>query len=192
MKPQSHSTEIKPGWSHNPELFQQLIENASDIIWIVDMNMRMVHVNASIKQITGYSAQEAMERTMQQAYSASSFALAMETFSDVMRQEKAGRHTRSKILVLELNRKDGSTVNAEVNFSFLRDRDGKPQYILAIARDISERIHTENALKKKTEELEMLNRHLIDRELKMMELKKRIQILEKKMGTDAVHPSSQL
>ncbi len=54
--------------------------------------------------------------------------------------------------------------------------------VTAITRDISDRIKTEEALKKKIDELEWFNRLMIDREIKMIELKKEINILANRLG----------
>lgn len=52
--------------------------------------------------------------------------------------------------------------------------------ILTLCRDITERKKAEQEIKQKSEELEKFNRLFVDRELKMVELKKKIKELEKK------------
>lgn len=54
--------------------------------------------------------------------------------------------------------------------------------VIAIARDITERKKTDKALKKKFEELEWFNHMMIDRELRMIELKREINELLLKSG----------
>jgi hypothetical protein len=59
-----------------------------------------------------------------------------------------------------------------------------PDEITAIARDITEWKITNEALKKKIGELEWFNRMMVDREVKMIELKKEINLLANKLGED--------
>jgi two-component system cell cycle sensor histidine kinase/response regulator CckA len=45
----------------------------------------------------------------------------------------------SRMLQLEMRRKDGSTVWTEVKFSFIRDENQQPVGIIGVTRDITER-----------------------------------------------------
>lgn len=66
-----------------------------------------------------------------------------------------------------------------------KDNGGKVLNYDGIATDITERKKREDELKEKTEDLEALNEKFVGRELKMIELKKRIEELEgKKRGAD--------
>ena len=60
------------------------------------------------------------------------------------------------------------------------DDAGNVKYFVGISRDVSGRKQTEDRLKKYAEDLEGLNRMMIDRELKMVELKKENQELKEK------------
>ena len=44
-------------------------------------------------------------------------------------------------------RADGSTFPAELNFNFIYNENGKPEFIMDTMRDITERIKTEKELK---------------------------------------------
>lgn len=61
---------------------------------------------------------------------------------------------------------------------------GAPNEVIAISRDITERKKTDESLKRKISEMELFNRMMIDRELKMIELKKEINILSKRLGEE--------
>lgn len=64
------------------------------------------------------------------------------------------------------------------------DDEGKVKYFVGISRDVSGRKQTEDRLKKYSQDLESLNRTMIDRELKMAELKKENQELKEKCEID--------
>ena len=79
-------------------------------------------------------------------------------------------------------RSDGDVFPKEVVLSkgkyFGRD------VIIATARDITERKQHEDALRKKIEELEYLNKFMINRELRMIEMKKEVNELLLQMGQE--------
>lgn len=58
--------------------------------------------------------------------------------------------------------------------------DGK-EFLEATVRDITERKKAEEVLSKRTTELEKMNEVMVDREMRIMELKKRVDALEKKL-----------
>jgi HD-GYP domain-containing protein (c-di-GMP phosphodiesterase class II) len=72
----------------------------------------------------------------------------MQIFAEEMAIESVGHGdpTRSRMLELELVRKDGNTVPVEGNFCFLHDPTGKVIGILSIVRDITERKQAEKKL----------------------------------------------
>jgi PAS domain-containing protein len=65
---------------------------------------------------------------------------------------------------------------------FLRNAEGKPTGIIGVSRNITERKNAERDLRQKMDELERFNDLSVGRELKMIELKKEINLLLKKLG----------
>jgi PAS domain S-box-containing protein len=123
------------------ERYRLLADNAHDVIWIVGMDTRPIYISPSVLRALGFSVEEAMARTTKEAFIPASFDMAMQMFAEEMAKEASGQYdpNRSRILEIEMFHKDGSIVPFEVHYSFLRDSDGRPSGILAIARDISER-----------------------------------------------------
>ncbi len=144
--------------------YRLLAENATDVIWTVGMDMGLTYVSPSVTWLLGFTAEEAMARTMQQAFTPAAFEKAMKIFAEEVALESAGHGdpNRSRILELELVRKDGNTVLVEGNFSFLRDPTGKAISILAIVRDISARMRDEQALRKSEEHYRSLFENMLD------------------------------
>jgi PAS domain S-box-containing protein len=62
------------------------------------------------------------------------------------------------------------------------NEDGKPVYLLGISEDITEKKQAGENLKKHVSELERFQKLSVDRELRMIELKKRIKELEGELG----------
>ena len=146
----------------NENRYRLLAENATDVIWMVGMDMRLTYVSPSVTMLLGFTAEETMARTMQQAFTPEAFEKAMQIFAEEMTIESAGHGdpTRSRILKLELVRKDGNTVPVEGNFRFLRDPTGKAIGILSILRDITERKRAEDQIKASLREKETLLREI--------------------------------
>jgi PAS domain S-box-containing protein len=66
----------------------------------------------------------------------------------------------------------------------IRDADGKTKFLLGISEDITERKRAEGELKKKVNDLEIFYKSAMDREDKIIELKKKIDELKKTKGPE--------
>jgi len=134
--------------------YRLLAENAADVIWTVDLNMRLTYISPSVTRLLGYSVEEAMAKGMEEVFTPASFEVAMKALAEELAIENMENKdlSRSRRLELELNCKDGSIVPVEINCSFLRDADGRAVEILVIARNISERKQVEERIKHAAEE----------------------------------------
>jgi diguanylate cyclase (GGDEF)-like protein/PAS domain S-box-containing protein len=128
--------------------YRLLADNASDIIWTMDMNLRLTYESPSVARIRGYSPEEAMTQTMEETLTPASLEVARKAFAEELTLEGAEQRdlSRSRTLELEHTCKDGSTVWLEVTTTFLRDEDGRAVGILGASRDISERKRAEEEL----------------------------------------------
>ena len=144
--------------------YRLLVEDARDVIWTVDMNMRPTYISPSITPLLGYSVEEAMALPMEVVYTPASFETAMKVLAEELAIEDMEQKDlyRSRTLELELNRKDGSIVPVESQFTFVRGPDGRPIAILAIVRDITERKQAEEALRESEEKLRRMFESVID------------------------------
>jgi PAS domain S-box-containing protein len=139
------------------ERFKTICSNISDIVMTIDLETNFTLISSSVESILGYSEEEAMNKKLEDLLTPSSYELAMSILDEELVKDETGREDpdRSRVLELELNHKDGSTVVTEVKVTFLRDQDGKPIEILSVARDITERLGYRD-------KLEALHRHAIN------------------------------
>jgi len=78
--------------------------------------------------------------------------------------------------------KEGNKFYAEVSAYPVKNEKGEVIQFIHVARDITERIKSEEEIKKKVFDLERFNKLAVGRELMMKELKTRIAELEKELG----------
>jgi PAS domain S-box-containing protein len=139
--------------------YRLLAENVTDVIWTMDLDLQFTYFSPSIRLLLGYGAEEAIALSVEQILTSPSLDVALAAFEEEMALEKKGTgdSSRSRVLELELNCKDGSTVWAETKVTFLRDSAGRPFGILGVARNIAERKQAEEAIKQRNRELSVLN-----------------------------------
>ncbi len=154
-------TERKQGEAalqESEEKYRLLADNISDNIWILDLGtMRFSYVSPSVKNITGYSAEEATGFHLEDVLAPDSLERAAKTLSKELSDDgKDPNPSRSAILELEQFHKDGGTVWTEISTRFIRDAEGRPCFILGVTRDITERKEAEAALRESEDRFRQL------------------------------------
>jgi putative nucleotidyltransferase with HDIG domain len=96
-----------------------------------------------------------MAKPMAAVFTPDSYKIAMNTLAEEMATEKLEQKdlTRTRTLDLELISKNGSLIPVEIKYSFLRDENGHPSEILAIARDETEKKESEKDARQSIEKL---------------------------------------
>lgn len=144
---------------------------------------KILNINTALLDLSGYAYDEGIGMAAKKLFTG---AGAEQFFKDVLEKESADRSE------LELVRKDGRRVPVHA-YSRRRAEDGKPiGYFLGIVDISSEKRFRENLeemvrektmeLNEKVEELERFRRLSVGRELKMIELKREIEDLQKHHG----------
>lgn len=145
MRLEEQAREISKRDAHHREL----VEQASDGIFVADASGRYIDVNSRGCEITGYSKEELADLNIADLLSAESIPGAPLHINDL----RAGK---SLITELVIRKKDGSSVPVEISAKMLLD--GRMQ---AIVRDITDRKKIERAL----EESEAQFKHLVEQSL---------------------------
>ncbi|MSP12225.1 MAG: PAS domain S-box protein [Chloroflexi bacterium] len=143
-------------------LYRLLAENATDLIWMRDMNLRLTYISPSVYKLRGVTAEAALTQGLTEILTPESTEAALNFFASMLVAAQSALpdnlRSQSRRLESELLRQDGSTVWTESVMTFLLDEQGQPSQIQGVTRDISERRHA-------AEELRRLNLELEDRVL---------------------------
>ncbi len=129
--------------------YRDLFENANDIIYTLDLEGRITSFNKRAEQAFGYTLAECLGRNAAELVPPEHH----DRMREALRQKLTGAATPT-VYPLEIVCKDGRRLPLEVN-SRLIVRDGQPVGIQGIARDISERLRAEHALRESEERLRL-------------------------------------
>lgn len=150
-----------------------LIEEARDIVLLIDPAGRIVEANRAAEEAYGWSRAELRGMTVRDLR-------APENMGEVERQWQASASADGVLFETTHRHRDGHAIPVEVS-SRKVDINGKP-YRQSFVRDISERRRAEEEMKQRNEVLERFNRASVDRELDMVALKKRVNALSVELG----------
>jgi len=130
------------------ERYRTLIENANDLVFTLDLDFRITSANPAVKPLLGYAPEEIVGRQLSQYVPAEQLAKHKEMLRRKLTQETGT--TRYEMQVIGRN---GQVRTLETSSRLSYDRDGKPNAIHAISRDITERKKYEEHLSFTTREL---------------------------------------
>jgi PAS domain S-box-containing protein len=129
--------------------YRLIAENTADTIAVFDMNLNYTYVSPSVIKLLGYTPDELIALGVQKILTPNSMQHVLQIYTEELEIEKSGQAdpNRSRTIVNEQYRKDGSIIWVEGTLSFVRDESGDPINILAISRDVTKRLESEEALR---------------------------------------------
>lgn len=143
------------------ERYRLIAENTSDAIWLYELAKRsFTYISPSAERMFGCSREELLGKALTSLLSPASATEAGRALDERMFALRAGDESaRHRISQYEFIRRDGSPIVGEVVTSILCDGAGKPEQLLGVTRDITERVESEARLL----ESETRYRHLFER-----------------------------
>ncbi len=128
--------------------YRILADNATDLIWSMDLNLKFTYISPAMKDLYGYTVEEAMAISIEKLNTEKSLQQVINVWNEHMKLEEdpEADPNRSTVLEIEQVKKDGSIFWSEIKVSFLRDKTGKATGIIGVTRDVTERRKTQELL----------------------------------------------
>jgi len=143
--------------SRSESRFRLLAENATDIIWTMDMDLHFTYASPAVTRVRGFTVDEALAQSVEETVAPESLPEALRVFQEELARERAGQGDphRVKTLVLREPRKDGSLIWTETTVAFVRNPAGQATAILGVTRDVSERVEAQASLRRTLQQLDL-------------------------------------
>jgi diguanylate cyclase (GGDEF)-like protein/PAS domain S-box-containing protein len=131
------------------QMYREMVENASDLIYVTDLQGNFTSINRAARRISGYSRTEALKMNIAQLVASDHLEAARQMIQRALRGEPA------TIYDLDIVAKNGRRVTLEISHRLLLD-NGIPRGTHAIARDITARRRLEELERDRVKALEMI------------------------------------
>ena len=141
------SQEVRDALRVSEERHRLLADNASDVIWTMDLSGRFTYVSPSVERLRGYTVAEVMQQTLAQALTPASAKIAQEGLARIIEARQLHQQMIDFRAELEQPCKHGGTVWTEVSVTGIRNDAGEYVSLLGVTRDISERMHADSDLR---------------------------------------------
>nr|WP_321498453.1 PAS domain S-box protein [uncultured Methanolobus sp.] len=134
------------------KMYRLLAENTMDCIWSMGMDLVFTYSNYAIHDILGYFPEEWVGSNLQDHCDEENFMKMLKYVSIGMENAPS---TEGILFQVEMLDKKGNSVPVEIMGKIIFDENGAPVSIQGTSRDITKRVHAENALKESEERLEL-------------------------------------
>jgi len=130
------------------EEYRLLAENASDVIWTMDLQGNYLYISPSVFNMRGYTSVENMKQSFDETLTHESAQVANQSLKEASERILAGERPDPLILILEQICRNGLTVWTEIVIDAVYDDAKNFKNYIGVTRDVSKRINAENALRK--------------------------------------------
>jgi PAS domain S-box-containing protein len=135
------------------EKYRLLADNAIDVIWTMDLDLRYQYLSPSVNKFRGITVEEGLDQTLHDTMAPETAKSAVVILQEELKKENdpGVDPDRSRTFEGQFRHKDGSLVWGEVTCTFHRDKYGQILGIQGVTRDISERKLAEEELRQSEE-----------------------------------------
>ena len=151
--------------------FQAMFDNVAVGVAIMGLDRRAIAVNSTAENMVGYSVEE-----LRKIDPRSLAVPADRAIDDGLFNELIEGRRNSYVMERRYRRKDDSVFWARINYSLVRDLEGKPDYLIGIIEDIDEQKRVEERLaEQEAEYLLTLQQRVTERTHELQDANQRLQ-----------------
>jgi diguanylate cyclase (GGDEF)-like protein/PAS domain S-box-containing protein len=161
--------------------YRLLADNASDVIWTMNLEGRFTYISPSVEALRGYTPAEVLQQSLRQALSPQSADIAEQIFAHALANIQANREIPQTMLELEQSCKNGGYVWTESRISILHNDEGQVIGLLGVTRDIQARKQAEAERANELRQQELLN-EITQAAIAEMDFQAMVQILADRLG----------
>jgi len=145
---------VEEALKKSEEQYRLLADNMTAHIWLMDLNTRKtIYVSPSVEKMYGYTLDEIPNISLKKLLTAKSLQKMLDAFSTEIPKALAKPlpYIHKYSSELEACHKDGYLFWIDVDYSIIRDKNGKSALLLGETRDITKRKRAEEELRKSEE-----------------------------------------
>lgn len=144
--------------------YRLLAENLTDVIWIMDTNLKLTYISPSVTHMRGYSMEEVMSQKLDELFTPASLEVALKLVAEELGKGKRGERGSMKLgtVALEMTRKDGPPIWTESRVTLMYDSEGRPEGLMGVTRDVTERKEMERVLRESERRYRLLAENVTD------------------------------
>jgi PAS domain S-box-containing protein len=152
-----------PNLEKNIFNYQLIAQSTSDVFWSMDLDLNQLYVSPTIKDLREYTDEEHLSQPITEIFTAKSITKLKKIIKTGLENEKKPRENSGPSRIeLEYKRKDGLIAPAEVNTTFLKDKQDKIIGVCGITRDLTQQKKTQKALRESEEKYKLLADNISD------------------------------
>ncbi|MHA2005850.1 MAG: PAS domain S-box protein [Promethearchaeota archaeon] len=146
------------------ERYRLISQNADENLFMFDMNLNLIFNDTKVPNILGYSYEEMKKLNLTDYNVPSSLKVALKAYKEELRNERKKLKDPHRIRTFEVEQihKNGSIVNVETRFTFIRDEHGEAKAILGLSRNITRRKLAEQRLRESEEKYRLISETAYD------------------------------
>jgi PAS domain S-box-containing protein len=158
-----------------------ILETAMNGFWLTDIQGNLLEVNETYCRMSGYTEQELLSMRIPDLESKETVNDTASHIQKIIEQGEDRFESRHR-------RKDGSFFEIEASVQYRAEEGGR---FVAFIQDITARKQTEDEIKKQLAELQRWNNATLDREMRILEIKREVNELLGKAGQPPRYPSAE-